>query len=70
VETTEAMTNGLLQADVWLSRRGMSKPVDRLRILVFDPNFRPHPSGRGRRDETARPHSLARPPGFTRWSRF
>jgi len=45
VETTEAMTNGLLQADVWLSRRGMSKPVDRLRILVFDPNFRASPIG-------------------------
>lgn len=49
VETTEAMTNGLLQADVWLRRRGLSTPADRLRILVFDPNFRASPIGPGPR---------------------
>lgn len=49
VETTEAMTNGLLQADVWLRRRGLSTPADHLRILVFDPNFRASPIGPGPR---------------------
>lgn len=44
VDTYEAATNGLLQADVLLSRRGWSKP-EVLKILVFDPNFRSSPLG-------------------------
>ncbi len=44
VDTYEAATNGLLQADVLLSRRGWSKP-EVLKILVFDPNFRRSPIG-------------------------
>jgi hypothetical protein len=48
IETDEFATNGLMQADVVLSRRGSRQPPDTLSILVFDPNHQSTPFG-GRR---------------------
>lgn len=38
IVTDEFATNGLMQADIVLSRRGGGQPADTLSILVFDPN--------------------------------
>jgi hypothetical protein len=44
----DGATNGLLQADIFLLKRGAHRPVDTLSILVWDPNFKSGPFG-GRR---------------------
>ena len=47
VATDEFATNGLLQAEVVLRRRGAHENPDVINILVFDPNFNSTPfSGR------------------------
>jgi len=47
VGTDEFATNGLLQAEVVLRRRGGHQTPDSISILVFDPNFQSTPfSGR------------------------
>ena len=46
-ETYQAGTNGLLQADLILTRRGLHNPADSLSIIVFDPNFQSRPFGGG-----------------------
>ncbi|HYG36903.1 MAG TPA: hypothetical protein VEC99_19075 [Clostridia bacterium] len=38
--TIEAMTNGLLQVDIVVNRRGNRQPVDAMTIYVFAPNAR------------------------------
>jgi len=43
VATEEFATNGLLQADVMLNRRGSHATPDYVSILVFDPNFQSRP---------------------------
>ena len=43
VETTEAGTNGLLQANVVLLQRGLNHPADSLSIFVFDPGYGSRP---------------------------
>ena len=48
IATDEFATNGLMQADVVLSRRGSRQPPDAISILVFDPNHQSTPFG-GRR---------------------
>ena len=48
IETDEFATNGLMQADVVLSRRGSRQAPDTISILVFDPNHQSTPFG-GRR---------------------
>jgi hypothetical protein len=47
VQTYEAGTNGLLAADMVLSRRGLSGPADKLSIILFDPNYRATPGRPG-----------------------
>lgn len=47
VETMEAATNGLLQADIVLFRRGQPEPMDKLRIFIYDPSFRSTPFSGG-----------------------
>jgi hypothetical protein len=37
-ESQQYDTNGLLQVDIVVSRRGLQKPVDTLTILVFSPD--------------------------------
>ncbi len=44
-ETYEAGTNGLMAADMVLSRRGLHDPADKLSIIIFDPNYRSGPVG-------------------------
>jgi hypothetical protein len=47
IATDEFATNGLLQADVLLTRRGSKQAPDAISILVFDPNQQSTPfSGR------------------------
>jgi len=47
IDTEEFATNGLMQAEIVLSRRGSRQPPDTLSILVFDPNYQSTPfSGR------------------------
>jgi len=46
-ETSEAATNGLLQADIVLIQRGSHQPPETLSILVFDPNFQSTPFSGG-----------------------
>jgi hypothetical protein len=46
VETVEAGTNGLLQANVLLLQRGLNHPADALSIFVFDPNYSARPGVR------------------------
>jgi len=47
VATDEFATNGLLQADVILNKRGGKSAPDTISILVFDPTFQSTPfSGR------------------------
>jgi hypothetical protein len=41
----EAGSNGLVQADIILLKRGAGQPVDAISILVFDPNFKSGPFG-------------------------
>src|SRR5215472_15799650 len=48
IVTYEFATNGLMQADVVLNRRGSRQPPDTISILVFDPNHQSTPFG-GRR---------------------
>ena len=48
IGTDEFATNGLMQADIVLSRRGARQAPDTLSILVFDPNYQSTPFG-GRR---------------------
>lgn len=38
-DTEEAGTNGLVQVDIVVRRRGQADPVDKLSILVFDPTL-------------------------------
>jgi hypothetical protein len=38
-DTEEAGTNGLVQVDIVVRRRGQQDPVDKLSILVFDPTL-------------------------------
>src|SRR5437588_10000823 len=47
IATDEFATNGLMQAEVVLNRRGSRQPPDTISILVFDPNHQSTPfSGR------------------------
>ncbi|SRR6266446_4558034 len=39
-ETYEFASNGLVQADIILNKRGSSQPADTLSILMWDPNFK------------------------------
>jgi hypothetical protein len=39
-ETYEFASNGLVQADIILQKRGSSQPADTLSILMWDPNFK------------------------------
>jgi len=48
ISTDEFATNGLMQADVILTRRGSKQAPDNISILVFDPNHQSTPFG-GRR---------------------
>jgi len=48
IATDEFATNGLMQADIALNRRGGKQPPDTISILVFDPNYQSTPFG-GRR---------------------
>ena len=41
----EYMTNGLLQVDIQVNRRGLSKPVDIMTIWVYAPDARSGPGG-------------------------
>lgn len=43
VDTYEAGTNGLLAADMVLSKHGLSGPADKLSVIIFDPNYRSTP---------------------------
>jgi len=43
VNTDEFATNGLLQADVVLTKRGARGNADTLSVLVYDPNFQSTP---------------------------
>ena len=45
VATDEFATNGLMEADIVLSRRGGRQAPDTLSILVFDPNYQSTPLG-------------------------
>jgi len=45
VATEEFATNGLLQADVILNKRGSRTTPDSVSILVFDPNYQSRPFG-------------------------
>ena len=38
-DTEEAGTNGLVQVDIVVRRRGQQEPVDKLSIFVFDPTL-------------------------------
>ena len=44
-ESGESMTNGLLQVDILVNRRGLNKPVDTMRIWVYAPDARSGPGG-------------------------
>jgi len=44
-DTEEAGTNGLVQVDIVVRRRGQVEPVDKLSILVFDPTLPKNPFG-------------------------
>lgn len=48
IATDEFSTNGLLQADVILTRRNGKQPPDHITILVFDPNQSSTPFGNRR----------------------
>ena len=39
-ESSEYATNGLLEVDIVVTRRGVHNPVDTLSILVFNPDVR------------------------------
>jgi hypothetical protein len=41
--STEAQTNGLLQVDIVVNRRGLFKPADHLTIWVYSPDAKPRP---------------------------
>jgi type II secretory pathway pseudopilin PulG len=41
----EYMTNGLLQVEIVVNRRGLHKPVDTLTIWVYNPDARSGPGG-------------------------
>jgi Tfp pilus assembly protein PilV len=41
----EFMTNGLLQVDIQVNRRGLNKPVDIMTIWVYAPDARSGPGG-------------------------
>lgn len=41
----EYMTNGLLQVDIVVNRRGLHKPVDTLTIWVYSPDAKSGPGG-------------------------
>lgn len=41
----EYMTNGLLQVDIQVNRRGLNKPVDTMTIWVYAPDARSGPGG-------------------------
>jgi hypothetical protein len=45
IDTEEFATNGLMQADIVLSRRAGRQAPDTLSILVFDPNYQSTPFG-------------------------
>jgi Tfp pilus assembly protein PilV len=41
----EYMTNGLLQVEIMVNRRGLQKPFDKLTIWVYNPDARNGPGG-------------------------
>jgi Tfp pilus assembly protein PilV len=41
----EYMTNGLLSVDIVVTRRGLNKPVDQMRIWVYAPDAKSGPGG-------------------------
>lgn len=45
IDTYQAGTNGLLQADMVLRQRGLHEPAGTLSIFVFDPNTQSRPFG-------------------------
>jgi hypothetical protein len=44
-DTEEAGTNGLLQVDIIVRKRGQHDPFDTMSILVFDPTMQPNKFG-------------------------
>lgn len=43
--SSEAMTNGLLEVEIQVNRRGLNKPVDKMTIWVYAPDARSGPGG-------------------------